>query len=330
MAALIAGVVGVVLEVHDPVHVLFLVLAAWALAANLQKVFSMLRSTGLRGMGGYLAHVGVGVMLIGILASSAYDHSVKVTLPQGEPVAVTADMQLTFTRFIPRQGFDRERMEVVVRRPNGETFNLYPKMFVNDRTQQLMVNPDIRKTWLQDLYISPIEYLPPEDPNEMVPLELAKGEVAKVGEVDIRFVDLVIDQTRDPMVQLAAGQPVELGARLEISRDGQKQEVVTRYRFANDGRVESPPSQLPGRGFVAMTGVDPRGGRIALDIVGATSQARPARLSIDVTRKPLIFLVWAGLYVILAGGAISTFERWRHARRVDEIDEKVAAAKAAA
>ncbi len=252
-----------------------------------------------QGVGGYLSHVGVGVMLVGILASSAYDHSQKVTLPQGEPVQV-GDLQLTFTRFVPRQSqHDRERMEVAVRQPNGETFNLYPKLFVNDRTQQLMVNPDIRKTWLQDLYISPIEYLPPEDPGVVVPVELAKGESARVGELEVRFVDLEIDKSHDPMVQLAAGRPVELGAKLEIRRDGVKQDVVTRYRFSSDGRVESPPAALPGQGYVAMTGIDPRGGRIALDILGATSQARPARLSIDVTRKPLIFLVWAGLYVIL-------------------------------
>ena len=37
------------------------------------------------GAGGYLAHVGVGVILLGILASSAYDESTKVTLEQGEP-----------------------------------------------------------------------------------------------------------------------------------------------------------------------------------------------------------------------------------------------------
>ncbi len=329
LGGLVAAIIGAVFGVHSPFHVIFLFLAAWALSANLQKVVTMVRTSGLKGAGGYLAHVGVGVMLIGILASSAYDHSIKVTLPQGVPVAVTEDMQLTFTHFIPRKGFERERMEVVVKRPNGETFNLYPKLFVNDRTNQLMVNPDIRKTFLQDLYISPIEYLPPEDPSEMVPLELAKGEMAKVGEVDIRFVDLVIDKDQDPMVLLAAGKPVELAARLEIVRKGQKQEVIARYRFSNTGRVESPPAQMPGRGFVAMTGIDPRGGRIALDVLGATSEARPARLSIDVTRKPLIFLVWAGIYVILAGGAISTFERWRHARNVDEIADKIAAAQKA-
>lgn len=331
IGALLVTVVGFALEVHEPFHLIFLCLTAWALLANLQKVIVMVRTSGLKGLGGYLAHVGVAVMLIGILASSAYDHSVKVTLPQGEPVAIAGNLELKFTRFLARQGFTRERMEVEVRdTQSGETFNLYPKLFINDRTQQLMVNPDIRKTFLQDFYISPIQYLPPEDPTEVIPVELAKGERVKIGDFEIHFADLVVDKTHDPMVLLAAGQPVELGARLELTRNGEKEEVVTTYRFSNNGRVESPPSRLPGgRGYVAMTGVDPRGGRIAIDVLGASSVAKPARLSIDITRKPLIFLVWAGIYVILAGGAISTFERWRTARKVDEVNDKIAAAQKA-
>ena len=326
LAGLAAAGIAFASGVAEPVHLLHLTLAAWALAANAQKVISMVRTSGMKGVGGYLSHVGVGVMLIGVLASSAYDYSEKVTLPQGQAVTVDGGLQLTFTQFLPRQGHDREKMEVVVANANGETFKMYPKLFVNDRTQQLMVNPDIHKAWLRDLYISPIEYLPPENPNQRIPVEMAKGESVKIGGADIRFVDLEIDQSRDPMMQLASGQPVELGARLEITRDGQKQEVVTRYRFSSDGKVESPPTQMPVRGLVAMTGIDPRGGRIALEILGASAEARPARLSIDVTRKPLIFLVWAGLYVILAGGAFSILHRWRQARQVDEIDDKIAAA----
>jgi cytochrome c biogenesis factor len=39
--------------------------------------------------------------------------------------------------------------------------------------------------------------------------------------------------------------------------------------------------------------------------------ANPAQLAVDVTRKPLIKLVWYGLYVVLAGGALATANRLR-------------------
>jgi hypothetical protein len=38
-------------------------------------------------------------------------------------------------------------------------------------------------------------------------------------------------------------------------------------------------------------------------------------LSVDVTRKPLIVLVWAGFYVMMAGGVLAFVKRAREARR---------------
>jgi cytochrome c biogenesis factor len=36
---------------------------------------------------------------------------------------------------------------------------------------------------------------------------------------------------------------------------------------------------------------------------------------VDVTRKPLIQLVWGGLYVVLFGGILATVQRFREVRR---------------
>jgi hypothetical protein len=38
-------------------------------------------------------------------------------------------------------------------------------------------------------------------------------------------------------------------------------------------------------------------------------------LSVDVTHKPLIVLVWAGFYVMMAGGVLAFVKRARDARR---------------
>jgi cytochrome c biogenesis factor len=47
--------------------------------------------------------------------------------------------------------------------------------------------------------------------------------------------------------------------------------------------------------------------------------AKPARLSVDVTVKPLIALVWWGLYVVLGGGAIATYQRLREQKIVEQL-----------
>ncbi len=73
-------------KVDDVFHLILILLAALALATNFQKTIGKMRGPGgLRAGGGYLAHVGVGVILLGIIASSAYDQSAKITLVQGVP-----------------------------------------------------------------------------------------------------------------------------------------------------------------------------------------------------------------------------------------------------
>ena len=75
---LVASVVAIASGVDQLFHLVFVFLSASALTANVQKVVQMSRTGGLRSAGGYLAHVGVGIMFLGILASSAYDYSAKV------------------------------------------------------------------------------------------------------------------------------------------------------------------------------------------------------------------------------------------------------------
>jgi cytochrome c-type biogenesis protein CcmF len=101
-------------------------LAALALAANLQKTVEKFRGRGLASSGGYLTHVGVGIILIGILASSGYDHGTKVTLERGKPAKVE-DLTLTFIQSIPRIGHERERMEVAVETAGGASYIAYPR-----------------------------------------------------------------------------------------------------------------------------------------------------------------------------------------------------------
>jgi len=297
-------------QVHNPLHLLFAFLAALALASNLQKTWEKARAGGLAGAGGYLAHVGVGVILLGILASSGYDRSAKVTLVQGVPQQV-GDTTLTFVRFIPSRGREKEAMEVEVAR-RGERFKVYPKMFVNRRTRQLMVNPDIRNFALMDLYVSPLEY----DPGQPF-LELAQGETGAIGETRVRFVRFDLQAEGNAMVAMAAGRTVTVGAVLEVTQNGKTAGLRPLYRLnPADGRVDTPPLPLPDGGAVRISGINASSGKVRLDLGGV---ANPAHLALDVTTKPLISMVWGGLYVVLAGGILATINRVRQARQLDSL-----------
>jgi len=301
---------------HDLFHLVFILLAALALATNLQKTIDKYRAGGLKALGGYLTHVGVGVILLGIIASSGYDQSTKVTLTQGVPQQME-DMKLTFKRFIPRQGREKERMEIEVARAGQAPFLVYPKLFMNQRTRQMMVNPDIKSSPFQDLYVSPIEY----DPGQPR-IQLAKGQSAQVGNLEVRFVRFNLDMEGNALVAMREGRPVTIGAELAVTQGGQTRNVTPVYRLnAKTGSVEAPPLPLPGGGSVFVSGINASNGAVQLDTNGI---ANPAKISIDVTRKPLIQLVWGGLYVVLIGGILTLIQRFRQMRVLERLEERAA------
>jgi len=316
IALVLAGLSAAV-GVHNPFHLLFVFLCCLALVTNLVKTFERARVGGLKAAGGYLSHVGVGVILIGILASSAYDESTKVTLRQGETQQV-GDLQMTFKRFIPRQGHQKERMEIEVARDGGEPFLVYPKLFIHDRTRQVMANPDIRKFALQDLYVSPIDYDPGRPAGAPRAFQLAKGEAFELGDLAIRFVGFEIsDETR---LAMSTGAPITVGAALEVTTPAGTESLNPMYSFTASGpgagQVMNPPVQVPGGGLLRVGGINAGDGAVRLETVGVgpENDAVPPKLSIDVSKKPLINLVWYGLFVILFGGLLATAARYREAR----------------
>lgn len=323
----LASLVGVVVTVgsiiggaRNPLHLTLVLLTGIALASNLEMVARKFRTGGLRSAGGYLAHVGVAVMLFGILASTAYDFSSKATLVQGVPQQI-ADLQLTFKGFVPGQGRERDSMAVEVQPARGEPFTVYPKMFVNERTRQLMVNPDIRKSLTRDLYFSPIEFDPGRPAQEFLTFELAKGEEREVAGGSIRFIDFDLGVDGNALAQMESGGVVTIGAVLEWVQDGSAQRVLPLYRFNSAGQVQSIPRPLPPGGQIAVAGIDASSGALRLNVagLGAGDPGAPPKLAVDVTRKPLINLVWWGLYLMLGGGIISTVYRGKQAlqRRED-------------
>ncbi|HET9211670.1 MAG TPA: cytochrome c-type biogenesis CcmF C-terminal domain-containing protein [Thermoanaerobaculia bacterium] len=311
--SVILTVAAAVWRVHDVFHLIFILLAALALATNFQKTVDKYRAGGLKAMGGYLTHIGVGVILLGIIASSGYDQSTKVTLTQGSPKQVD-DMTLTFKRFIPRQGREKERMEIEVARAGRAPFMVYPKLFVNDRTRQTMVNPDIKSSPFQDLYVSPIEF----DPGQPR-LELAKGQSGQIGDMEVRFVRFNLEMEGNAVAALNAGHSSTVGAELAVTKGGRTFTVTPVYRLnPASGTVETPPLSLPGGGTITVAGINTGNGAVQLETTGV---AAPMKLSIDVTKKPLIQLVWGGLYVVLLGGILAMVQRFRQARVLEGLEK---------
>ena len=147
------------LGARRPDTLVLLFAAFFAADMNLRAVIRKAKNGKFGGAGGYLAHVGVGIMLAGVVLSGAYALSQRLTLPINRPTKA-GEVTLTFLRVVPGTAERKQAMEVKVDTPAGKSFFVYPKMYVNSRTGQLMANPAIRSSAVMDLYIAPQQYDP--------------------------------------------------------------------------------------------------------------------------------------------------------------------------
>jgi cytochrome c-type biogenesis protein CcmF len=127
--------------------------------------------------GGVLAHVGVGLMMLAFLTTGWLDREQKVRLIQGQATEVLG-YSLTFTGVEKPTPMARDAMVVEVTDPRGRNFVLKPRMWVNQKSDQLVANPDIRSFLTTDLYVAPVEFTPGEEAPASGRLMLAKDQPA--------------------------------------------------------------------------------------------------------------------------------------------------------
>jgi cytochrome c-type biogenesis protein CcmF len=258
----VATAVGVVAGASGVLYTAFLFVSAFAFFSNLIKTVEEVRNARFRVAGGYLAHVGLGLMLAGIITSSAYDRSEKVVLPLGETKQVMG-YALTFRGIDKPTPTSREAMLVEVTEPGGRTYTARPRMFRNEKSNQLVANPDVHVRLTHDVYVAPIEFDPGRPPDDGSVLELAKGETRSAGPYGITFAGFDMSGAHGD------GPNISLGTKLEVTFGGQTQEVTPRLTSGAEG-LESQPVPLPGPGgaTVSIAGVDAGAGRVRLTIGG--------------------------------------------------------------
>ncbi len=314
VAALASGARG-----FEPLALIFT--AAFSADMNLRAVLRKTSNGKFGGAGGYLAHVGVGIMLAGIVISGAYAKTQRLTLKVNTPMKA-GDTKLTFLRVVPGTSRTKQAMEVRVETAAGKTFYAYPKMYENSRTGQLMANPSIRSSAVTDLYIAPQQYDPGQP--EMVgrDIRLAKGTTTNIDGTGFTFRDFNADRS----AMMRGEKTVLVLTDLTITPpDGSQHDMTVKYVFHLDGtEAQAEEQAIPGlpNGKLRVLAVSPNDGAVVVRLTGVSknpadefSPATVESLSIEVTRKPLIALVWGGFYVMMAGGLLAFIKRSGEARR---------------
>jgi cytochrome c-type biogenesis protein CcmF len=262
-ALAVAGtLVGLAAGARGVLYLAFLLVSLFAFFSNLTKTIEEARHRRLRAAGGYLAHVGLGLMLAGIIISSAYDRSEKVVLNLNQAKHVMG-YTLTFRGIDKPTPTARDAMLVEVQDASGDTYIARPHMFRNEKTNQLVANPDVHVLLTHDVYVSPIEFDPGRPPENGTTLDLGKGETGKAGPFVITFDDFDMNGAHGEGQQI-----VSVGARLTVRHGATTQSVTPIIRSTPEGFVADP---------VALEGVT--GAAVQIEAVEAASHR--VRLSVS-------------------------------------------------
>jgi cytochrome c-type biogenesis protein CcmF len=295
---------------------LLALLAGGALGMNLFLAIKLIRKR-VTIASAAIAHLGVALMFVGIVSSSAYDRSQKVLLPQGLVKSALA-YDIDFKG--PQMSRDGKgvRLQIPLEVQKEDTrFTALPDIYSErsrDGQVKRFVHPHIRRGLLADLYISPVDFDPGEEKDAGTDMVIGKGKKKRFQDYDLTFTGFDVSK----MMGKEGTHDMTVGANIEASYKGG--EPVILKPLITIGQLHSPSSRvrLPGteEAYLTLVKIDAGGKTIGLVYEGPKSEAEedsedsPPSVIAEVSIKPGMTVLWLGTLLMLIGGCIAIPRRW--------------------
>lgn len=297
LLAVVAVAVALVLGVRRPLSISYIGLSAFAIGSNLLMIVRTLRSGWLR-IGGYLAHVGAGLLLIGFVGSYAYaSEDLRMVLAQGETQRGFGH-DFTFWGYDDSRADGRHGLRIEVDRDH-DPFVAQPEVFYNARMGTWTRTPAIKRYLWRDLYISPSEYLPAKDPATAM---LVPNQQTQIGPYTLRFDGFDVNDI------LATEAAAEVGATVTLTTTSGTRVVQPGMRL-EVGKLIPLPVELGGGKRLVLENFVPGTQQVLLRIDGLNLPIQPARAVIEVSTKPAIAFVWVGALFMTLGCGLAVVRR---------------------
>ncbi|CUU10059.1 hypothetical protein JGI2_00405, partial [Candidatus Kryptobacter tengchongensis] len=171
----------------------------------------------------------------------------------------------------------------------------------------------VKNMLMNDLYLSPMSLekssgFNPHATGDII--ILSKDQERTVGDYTLKFIRF--DMTSDDMAKMMAGQDFAIGAVIEVTYKGKKQQIIPKIYYRNN--MPMPEAVKVGDKQLTFINLNVESGQIAVsfrsDDANLQVQSEPVEvLVIEASVKPFINLVWFGVLVILAGFIVSMVRR---------------------
>jgi cytochrome c-type biogenesis protein CcmF len=304
--SLIAGIIIFIAGVREMIPLLIGITAFFVIFINGEIVIQMIRKKKFS-FGGYLAHVGIGLMMFGIITSSVYDKSTKITLPIDTDVNIMGYDLRYDGRYPSPDGKDKVKIAV----DNSITF---AKFYWSDYSRAYMVAPSVMNMIFEDLYISPIQIIPADESiPDLDKFVIKKSETYSFENLTFYFAGY------DMNTHGMSNGNVYVAAILDV-RDDQGNILGTiKPALEIIGNESQPqPAILPGSNRkVFIQGINVEDGAISIGVTGIDHNpmlAGKELLAVEVSIKPFINILWLGTFLMIFG-FITASINYIHSRR---------------
>lgn len=299
--------------VHTAGYLFFSFAALFAACSNLSYLIVYYRQRWYLA-GSYISHLGFGVLLLGVLASSAFSTSEKIELRQGD---VRSALGYDF-KYMGRTADDsaQGRLQVAVH-GEGQYFMAHPRYYWSEFNQGFMRKPHIHRTPFYDVYVAPEEHFAPgENPADRFAnsLELLKGQPATYADMEYTFDGFEVGSHAE------ASDVMRVSAHVRVKPYGGEEIHLNPYmEITADGSREVGPVKLPDGTTVTLAGIQADAGAILLQFDQPDRPVMQASLLVlEVSTKPLVGLVWIGSILTVSGALVALYFRSRVALAAED------------
>jgi len=314
VSAVVIAVLGIV-GIRDAGTLAFVFSLVFALVVNLEIGLKLARGDP-RFLGGKIAHIGVAVFLLGVIASGRYNEKEHIALPLNSPKRVFGDT-LTYVGHRPTAD-GKFAFDVKVSQGN-ESFELSLVMFEAGE-QGLMRNPDIASFFTRDFYLSPVSLDEGggSDGATQETYTLRTGEAIAMRDVKATFVKFEMD-AHGKGAMMGGGGGMSVGSIVTLTKGAERETIVPVTVFTPNVPPEYKPvaSKLLDANIQLLSmnvGMEAGQSTITLGIQRSQTVSPPLEtLIVEASVKPFIGLVWVGTVLLMIGFLFSIVKRTKDA-----------------
>ncbi len=314
LSVILSAVITILIVVVGGVQKIMMILltfsAVFTIVVNGEFAVKIIKKN-LKNLGGYIAHIGIALFLLGIVGSAAYSDHKNVELVKGKPTTAFG-YEMTFTGYTPIENNTKYAFNINMKK-GGKTYTVSPVMYISEYNNSLMREPAILNLFSKDVYLAPLGY--DEGTNQTTAsgeiVHLEKGKVTEYQNSKITFDKF--DISSETMKAMQEGKDFQMGAVLSLEKDG-KTEQFELFRKSVSGEVQFTDYSSENAGLkIKLTNLTAEMIEVSIASLNENQQQvveqKQEVLSVTASIKPYISLVWIGIIVMVLGFFVAVARR---------------------